>query len=546
MEQAEQLMRYKEYEEAERLAMDASRLKANYGPFDAKPEGLISKINAERKALNAVEDGAVVQAGAVAAMADAGIRRAEGAAAGAANTVHQATGAVARSTAMSKEQVLFTLAQARAALAAGDVDTAEQLARKAEAARLPEKSFGPQDDRAWKVLLEVQVARGRGAPVARAGGPLPQGGAPAAQAPYPTTQAIYDPAGDRTQNAQAAARSMALEPGTPERLPATGPPMAPSAGAMGSPTSPGEQTTAMQLFVEGEQALRDRDTPKAREKFRQAYALREQLDPSTAQRLQDHLQILTAPQANVLRGAAQPKNLMDDAASRHTLLFKQLSAEVAKQQVQARKTMETDPQKALEMIEMARQSVEASTIEPEARTQLLKRVDISRTEIDKYIEQHRAQIDADAQNKEIASSVEARRRKKLEIDDRIASMVNECNKLMEERRYPEAEVVAKRVAEIAPNNPISNQLMWMVKLSYRQNKNQDLIDEKEKQAWTALDEVERSAIPFGDESNPIRFPEASKWKQYTETRAGACETRRTIAAASAIWISSASSPRPWR
>ncbi len=55
MEQAEQLMRWKEYDEAERLAMDANRLKANYGPFDAKPENLLGKINAERRGGNPAE-----------------------------------------------------------------------------------------------------------------------------------------------------------------------------------------------------------------------------------------------------------------------------------------------------------------------------------------------------------------------------------------------------------------------------------------------------------------------------------------------------------
>ncbi len=43
MEQAEQLLRWKEYDEAERLAMDAGRLKANYGPFDTKPDALIGQ-----------------------------------------------------------------------------------------------------------------------------------------------------------------------------------------------------------------------------------------------------------------------------------------------------------------------------------------------------------------------------------------------------------------------------------------------------------------------------------------------------------------------
>ena len=48
----------------------------------------------------------------------------------------------------------------------------------------------------------------------------------------------------------------------------------------------------MKLFRQGQQALKDRDTAKALDYFKQAHELRDQLDPATAQRLQDFLQML--------------------------------------------------------------------------------------------------------------------------------------------------------------------------------------------------------------------------------------------------------------
>ena len=42
-------------------------------------------------------------------------------------------------------------------------------------------------------------------------------------------------------------------------------------------------------------------------------------------------------------------------------------------------------------------------------------------------------------------------------------MVDEYNKLVEERRYPEAEIVAKRAAEVDPDNPVVIQMVTVSK-----------------------------------------------------------------------------------
>jgi general secretion pathway protein D len=549
MEQAEQLLRYKEFDEAERLAMDASRLKANYGPFDAKPEALIGKINHDRK--TAAPGAGVAQnsglAGQSATQATAlvptpPVGPTSGTPSAPAMPANQAAppaklGAdpkamVAGASPMappqrapgrpmvfepirvaeplvgapSKDQVLLTLAQARAALAAGDIEIAEQLARQADALQMPESAFGPADDRPWLVLIETQKFRARQSGVVNAGG----GGEPPV-GPYPATQAMYDQTRDVTRNVPSAAlMTQPIERAdAPERLPV--------ADAEPIASSPGEPPAAIRLFLEGEQALRDRDVVKARERFRDAYTLRDQLDPQTAQRLQDHLQLLSGPQLGAGRPASPQKNLIDDATARQQLAFKQLSAEVSRQQVAARNLMPTDPQKALDILKQAQAAVEASSVVGEGRASLLKRLEVSRVEVDKYFTEHKAQLDFESQNKQVLSGVEERRLHKLEIDDRLAKMINDFNRLMEEKRFAEAEVIAKRAAEIAPDNAITRQLMWNVKFAYRNYKNQELINDKEQAVWTELDQVEQAARPFNS-GNPYVMPDATSWKQLSDTR----------------------------
>ena len=281
----------------------------------------------------------------------------------------------------------------------------------------------------------------------------------------------------------------------------------------------------MRKFREGEQALRDRDLVKARERFKQAYQLRDQLDPMTAQRLQDHLQLLTTSQP-ITRPAAPPKNLIDDAAAHAQMAAKQLSAEVARQQVAARNVQESDPKKAGEILAAARTSVENSEIDSTARAQLIKRLDVSQMELDKYIAGHRAQIDLDAQNKDVRSRVERERLTKLEIDDQLAKLTDDYNKLMDERRFSEAEVVVKRCTELAPDNPVVVQLKCHVQFARRNYQNQQLIDEKEQAAFDTFFSVEESAKPW-DDRNPHSFGDVKNWKDLTNRRLARLNGERT-------------------
>ncbi len=54
MEQAQQLLRWKDFDEAERLARHVQNLRVPYGPFESKPEALLERITAQRAKLGIV------------------------------------------------------------------------------------------------------------------------------------------------------------------------------------------------------------------------------------------------------------------------------------------------------------------------------------------------------------------------------------------------------------------------------------------------------------------------------------------------------------
>ena len=142
--------------------------------------------------------------------------------------------------------------------------------------------------------------------------------------------------------------------------------------------------------------------------------------------------MLSAPRRPV--GPESGQSLIDDATGKQQLLAKQLLADVAQKQVAAGKLREKDPKKAMELLKQARGKVETSGVDPQVRDQLLRRVDRSIEELDKYIVANRAQIELDSSNKEILGDIDRRRQAKVEVDDKLAKLVDEFNKLMDEER----------------------------------------------------------------------------------------------------------------
>ncbi|HEV3416297.1 MAG TPA: hypothetical protein VG056_05775, partial [Pirellulales bacterium] len=393
--------------------------------------------------------------------------------------------------------------QARAALTQGDVARAEQLARQADGLA-PDTAFAGQEDRPSLVLLDIQRARLHGnSGAVTAGGEFT---ADAAGRHY-ANQSIYDPNNDPTRvvaagNEEPVVRPLPLPP-------TTGPTRDPAAVEPSNDGAP----PAVQAFRQGEKALADGNREEALRLFRKAYANPEQLDPSTRQRLQDHLQMMSPAQPS--RGPGD--GLLDAAAARQQLLVRQVAADVSRLQETSRKMQAKEPRKALEVLQKARAMVETTAdLEPQARQQLLRRVDESIHEMQQYIQANLAQIELDEKNRAVHEEVDQRRKMKVEISEKLAGMVDDYNKLVEERRYPEAEIVAKRAAEMDPENPVVVQMVVVSKALRRQATDLSNNDQKEEAVVGAFQEVDAASRPFHGE--PYQMPEKFKWEQLTKVR----------------------------
>jgi general secretion pathway protein D len=429
-----------------------------------------------------------------------------------------ATGA----SADGKSRALELTRQARAAMVRGDLNAAEQLATQAQAIA-PDSAFGPGDDRPGLVLYQIKSARlrtGR-APngqsgVVTAGGPTaPENGARGS-----VVHPLYDPRRDTSRNvpAQTAdADPRELRPSAQDPAAADGAPANADSDSSYLPRAGAPETggAAARLMKQGEQALTENDPKRALQLFQQAYRLRDELNPQARASLQMHLQVLSR-QAPMPRQPAPPANFLEGVAENQQALGLQVAADVTRAQSQAKAMLEKEPKRALEVLQQMRHNLETLVqLDPAIRDAQLRRLDITLNEANQYMREHAAQIALDDENRSVEQAVEANQQKRIVIDDKLAAMVDEFNRLSDEQRFAEAELVAKRARAMDPENPIISQIMRQAKVQHRLAIQQDIGERKEDAFIGALTDVDEASIP-GDYD--FRFPEAKVWTDLTKTR----------------------------
>ena len=311
---------------------------------------------------------------------------------------------------------------------------------------------------------------------------------------YPVAQGFYNPAADGSRNVPAA---LTQGEGTSRLTPA-------------GPASPGAK-----LYEEGIKALEKRDRETALAKFAQAWKYQDQLDPETRQQLKDKLQFLRAASAPV-PGEGQPSPL-EQVNSHQEVLRQKLFREVATEQKNAEKLAITDPKGALDSLKKLRERIAGAEVEPAGRKQLLTLVDRSINELANWIEQNKATLDNKEHNDQVRGEVARNREVTVEMQTKLAQLVENFNKLIDERRYAEAEVVAKQANEIAPENPVTVLLVEKSRFAKQVAFNEDLQSRKNAGVIAAFDSAEESIIPF-DDRNPIVFGDVTRWEQISKMR----------------------------
>ncbi|MCO6042431.1 general secretion pathway protein GspD [Aeoliella sp. ICT_H6.2] len=293
---------------------------------------------------------------------------------------------------------------------------------------------------------------------------------------------------------------------------------------------------AESLLKAGESALRDKDRERALELFQQANANRGDLDEVSRGRLDSHLRMLTAapqpldvaPNASPVEPIDTPpasgSSDLDKLEGEQLVLARKLYADVSQVQVDAKKILQKDPKQAIKMLDEMESEVSKSALKDETKRGLLGRIKITRNDVEQYFREHRAELEQDEQNKAILAEIDRRNELELEVQQKIAELVNEFNKLHEDQRYYEMEQVAQRLRELAPNELITQQIWQTAKNLRRHNINGDIGERKEGSYWQAFADVDEASIATTSNGREMVFPK--NWEDIAGGRKGRGDRNR--------------------
>lgn len=105
----------------------------------------------------------------------------------------------------------------------------------------------------------------------------------------------------------------------------------------------------------------------------------------------------------------------------------------------------------------------------------------------------------------------------------IVKHVEEFNRLRDEQRYAEMETVARRLNELAPDDPVAQQVWLNTKFIRRELISRGLADDKEQSTWNQLSAVEQSAInPTTTDGHEVAY-DTKHWDDFVKNRKGSKE-----------------------
>ena len=400
-----------------------------------------------------------------------------------------------------KAEALRLMAIGRAALDRGDASTALQYARRVQALNVPAQAFAAGEPRAWQFVLDAESAAKRsGISLSQPTGVVAAAGfAQGSNHPNMVKQVGHTSAPIQTDNPniqQVQAESY-VKP-----LPAD----ATDAASYGK-----------RLYYAGMDALQAGDKETARIRFSQAWEYESQLDLSIRRQLKDKLSLLQPIRLPKATKDDTPMDRVTSAAQEETQrLIREISSELAKIHERNR----TAPLDALDQLFRLRRTVDGANVSEDARRSLGVMVDRALAQQKQYVDANRADIELDLRNKTVKAQMDSENEREYRVDEEISALVDTFNELIEERRFYEAEVVAKQVGELKPGSPIAAQMVHVSRLSTRRLINQEISAGKEEVFNRSMLDVDRMLSEGFNSDLPMEFQDPRSWRDLTNRRLG--------------------------
>lgn len=246
-----------------------------------------------------------------------------------------------------------------------------------------------------------------------------------------------------------------------------------------------QQGGALKIYEAALDSMRKGDVDRARALLGEV-AVMENQDESLMQKVQDLLARMPGDQPGVATLGA-----VEDVA---TVNAQKLNVEVGTKVAEARRLLETDPERAIELLESTLKAIDASEVNPTAAKTMTRRVEVA-IELAK---KDKSAFDEKMKDKAFRAEIETKRLRILEADKAKQQQVGELMAKSKEAEgrgeLAEAEQLARRAAEIDPNNVAATAQATVMRMKRHYDREKGIRDDMSEAALEAFQQVSEAGI----------------------------------------------------
>jgi len=522
-------------------AMQARQLKASYALWDDRPEHVLADIDTQMKTATFVADAGKKAPQTVSKSTDAAAARAESILQNARRAMDAGELSEAEALAAEAEstKVAFAAFEDSPALIRRDIQRLKAAGQSAEETFAAHESAPASEaDKARKLLSESRTAAARGDAAA----------AKAKAQAAAEMDVAWNLTDDRPELAAEEADFVAARSAKGSRVAAassnTPAQKVDNAGFDEtdlSTISPAGRS-AGQAYRQGIALLRNGDREGARSAFQDAWKNAGELSSTERRQLQEFLQDLATPKGVRLAssqepadatetpadgdvtplfpdepaaGSPGPPDALTAASNKSDVQYDRLRTEVMNSVFRAEKLKTTNPDEALQILDNTLATIEATPLSKESLETLAGYVRRSHASVSAWRDQQAPNIARDEKNRNVMEAIRLETEQKIRVEQEFADLVEDFNQKMKERRYAEAELLARKAKDLNPDLPQATIMVDKAKLQKQIAFNEDVKDRKADSFLKSLNDVEEAIIAPGRDYS---MPDARSWGELTKRR----------------------------
>lgn len=245
------------------------------------------------------------------------------------------------------------------------------------------------------------------------------------------------------------------------------------------------QGGALKLYEAALDSMRRGDMDRARALLNEIASLDNQ-DEALMQKVQDML--------SRLPGDAPGRATLSAVDDADAVKAQRLNIEVGAKVAESRRLMETDPDKAIVLLQQTLAAVQAADVSETSARIMKRRVEVAI----EMAKKDKVAFDEKMKDKAYREEIEQKRLRILEADKaqkaQVAELMNKSKEAEALGEYAEAEQFAKMAAEIDPNNIAAVAQSTKVKLMRRYERDKDISAQLDESSVTAFQEVSAAGI----------------------------------------------------